>query len=440
MQYSDRDSTDVAAPLLDGHANEQTSSVKSTAQATNNVMTALRRKKYLVILISLGICATFLGIVHLVSIAPEFNQYKILRAYQNQIDSAQARQGHSSRPRTILLWNSFFEKKNWGLDEDTVGPDYFHNDLSCPVYRCDLTSNRDFSPAIEMYDAVLFHAAEPFPLLHSVPRRRSPHQQYVFALMEPPGETKHVLSDEGGFYNLTMSYRLDSDIQWSYQSLEDMETGEVVAPAVHTNWRQVPAEWNETSVWQLWKGKTRMAAWFVSHCETLSKREKLAAALQEYIDVDIYGKCGNYSCPRSSNECDELLDQRYKFYFSFENSLCNDYVTEKLYNAMKRNVIPVVFGGADYTRFVPPHSVIDAEDFQSAAELASHLQYLATHPAEYMRYFWWRRYYRLTVRSPFCDLCEKLHSVTYAQKTQTYLDIEKWWMADQCRFESKIKF
>jgi len=35
-----------------------------------------------------------------------------------------------------------------------------------------------------------------------------------------------------------------------------------------------------------------MAAWFVSHCETLSKREILANRLQEIFDVDIYGKCG----------------------------------------------------------------------------------------------------------------------------------------------------
>ncbi|XP_053949982.1 alpha-(1,3)-fucosyltransferase C [Anastrepha ludens] len=439
MPYIELDSN-VNVPLLDdGSANVQPTSVKSAAHVTNDTM-PLRRKKYLVILISLGIFASFVAIIHLLINAPAFNQYKILRAYQNQIDNEVAEKGRSGRPRTILLWNSFFEDKRWGLSEDSMGPNYFRDEFNCHEYRCDLTNNRDFLPTIEMFDAVLFHTAQPFPLLQPVPRRRSPHQQYVFALMEPPGETKHVLTDEAGFYNMTMSYRLDSDIMWPYQYFEDIETGELVAPAVHAKWRQVPVEWNETSVSQVWEGKTRMAAWFVSHCETLSKREKLAAALQEYIDVDIYGKCGNLSCPRSSNECDRLLDVRYKFYFSFENSLCNDYVTEKLYNAMRRNVIPVVFGAADYSRFVPPNSVINAEDFQNVAELASHLQYVATHPEEYMRYFWWRRYYRLSYRSPFCDLCEKLHSITNSQKTQTYLNIEKWWMGDQCRFESKIKF
>ncbi|XP_004525866.1 alpha-(1,3)-fucosyltransferase C [Ceratitis capitata] len=437
MRYTDSDS--ISAPLLDDRANVEGNAVKTETTGISNNSAMLKRKKYLIILLCLSIFGSFLGIIHLVSTAPEFNQYRILRAYQNQIEE-EATRANSQRPRTILFWNSFFNNKRWGLDEDTVGPDYFRDNLRCHEYRCDLTNNRDFLPDIELFDAVLFHAAEPYPFLQSVPSKRAAQQHYVFALMEPPGETKHVLSDEGNFYNLTMSYRLDSDIVWPYQVIEDIETGEAVAPAVHTKWRTVPGDWNDTSVWQLWAGKTRMAAWFVSHCETLSKREKLAAALQEHIDVDIYGKCGNLSCPYTSNECDELLDTRYKFYFSFENSLCNDYVTEKLYNAMKRNVIPVVFGGADYSRFVPPNSVIDAEDYQNAEELAAYLRYLATHPEEYMRYFWWRQYYRLSYRSPYCDLCEKLHSVPFMQKSQTYTNIEKWWMGDQCRFEAKIKF
>ncbi|XP_067641988.1 alpha-(1,3)-fucosyltransferase C [Eurosta solidaginis] len=429
----------VAAPILpDNRTNGQTNAVKPVAPISNHV--TMRRTKFVIILISLGIFATFLLIVHIYSNSPEFNQYRILRAYQHQIDNELISVKSERRPRTILFWTSFFADKRWSLDEDTVGLDYFRDVLHCPEYHCELTNNRDFLPTVEMFDAVLFHTAEPFPLIQSVPSKRSAHQQYLFALMEPPGETKHVLSDEEGFYNLTMSYRLDSDVVWPYQFIEDIETGELVAPAIHAKWRQVPTDWNDTIIEQLWKGKSRMAAWFVSHCDTLSKREKLAEALQDHIDVDIYGKCGNFSCPRNSNACDELLDKRYKFYFSFENSLCNDYVTEKLYNAMKRNVLPVVFGGADYSRFVPPHSVIDAEKFENVAHLASYLRYVATHPAEYMRYFWWRRYYRLTYRSPFCDLCEKLHSVTFTQKTQTYLNIEKWWMANQCSFESKIKF
>ena len=34
----------------------------------------------------------------------------------------------------------------------------------------------------------------------------------------------------------------------------------------------------------------------------------------------------------------------YKFYFAFENSLCDDYITEKFFNMLKHNIVPVVLG------------------------------------------------------------------------------------------------
>lgn len=71
-------------------------------------------------------------------------------------------------------------------------------------------------------------------------------------------------------------------------------------------------------------------SWMVSHCETESRREDYVRELREHIQVDVYGGCGNLSCPRSDQwisnpECYELLGQKYKFYLSFENTLCKDY-------------------------------------------------------------------------------------------------------------------
>jgi hypothetical protein len=59
--------------------------------------------------------------------------------------------------------------------------------------------------------------------------------------------------------------------------------------------------------------KSKTAAWFVSNCQTVSKREVYVARMQKYIDVDIYGTCGTYQCSREKDgkQCDAMLQKQY---------------------------------------------------------------------------------------------------------------------------------
>jgi alpha-1,3-fucosyltransferase len=75
-----------------------------------------------------------------------------------------------------------------------------------------------------------------------------------------------------------------------------------------------------------------------------------------------------------TENCTALLENDYKFYLSFENSLCDQYVSEKLWMALQSSVVPVVMGQANYTAFMPPHSVISAMDFSEPGDLAKHLK------------------------------------------------------------------
>ena len=59
----------------------------------------------------------------------------------------------------------------------------------------------------------------------------------------------------------------------------------------------------------------------------------LVRSLQKHIPVDIYGKCSRKPCP--DQVCFPMLDKDYKFYFAFENSLCEDYVTEKFFKVLR---------------------------------------------------------------------------------------------------------
>jgi alpha-1,3-fucosyltransferase len=171
-----------------------------------------------------------------------------------------------------------------------------------------------------------------------------------------------------------------------------------------------------------------MAAWFVSHCGAPSGRDQLTKKLQEFIGVDIFGACGNLSCPHGSNVCDEMLNTTYRFYFAFENSLCTNYLSEKSFVRINYNVVPVIYSGADLSRFFPPHSYIDVNAFATAEDLANRLKFLADHPEEYVKYFWWKKYYRVEPAT-YRDLekaCKKLNEIKKNPTTHVYGDIKAW--------------
>jgi alpha-1,3-fucosyltransferase len=61
-------------------------------------------------------------------------------------------------------------------------------------------------------------------------------------------------------------------------------------------------------------------------------------------------------------------------------------------------MIPIVYGGVDYTQHVPPHSYIDARKFKPK-ELAAYLKILDADNALYNEYFWWKDHYRVELIS-----------------------------------------
>ena len=75
------------------------------------------------------------------------------------------------------------------------------------------------------------------------------------------------------------------------------------------------------------KGKSEnetLVAQFVTNCKTNSGREKVISKLSKLINIHIYGSCGPLKCTKKPNDssCYDALNKTYKFYLSFENSLC----------------------------------------------------------------------------------------------------------------------
>ena len=97
----------------------------------------------------------------------------------------------------------------------------------------------------------------------------------------------------------------------------------------------------------------------------------LVKSLQNYMPVDIYGNCGTHRCS-DKKDCFQYVSDNYKFYISFENSLCKDYVTEKFFKAMFHDILPIVYGGADYSEIAPPKSYVNVlPEYENPKDLAS---------------------------------------------------------------------
>lgn len=229
----------------------------------------------------------------------------------------------------------------------------------CPYTNCYVTGDRNYLNDIRDFDVVAFCGPAVVRIPYSnLPQKRSPHQKYVFASIESSDYYPICNENLNGFFNWTWTYRLESEARWGYIVVRDIKD-KIIGPNKIMHWIKledmdpVSEELKE----QL-KSKSKAAAWFVSNCYSKSGREKFVKNVQSELktfnlSVDVYGSCGPFKCSRDKmNECFKIIEKDYYFYFSFENSFSEDYVTEKLLHGLNHRAVPVVFGAANYTRLV----------------------------------------------------------------------------------------
>ncbi|XP_046577828.1 alpha-(1,3)-fucosyltransferase C-like isoform X1 [Haliotis rubra] len=286
----------------------------------------------------------------------------------------------------------------------------------CPV-DCILT---DDVSHIQTADALIFYAVGYYG---TIPVRKLGQVWVFFSLESPTYSLSGSFGQPGwhGQINWTMTYRSDSDIWYPYGRVnrrKDLLTKNYTALAVK---------------------KTKQAAWVVSHCSTYSKREEFVQMLKQHVRVDTFGGCGTLPCGNEgSYECFQMLTNDYKFYMSLENTMCSDYVTEKLFRTiMAADIVPVVRGSADYTKYMPPKSYINADDFSTVAELGKYLNYLDTNTTAYVEYLQWKKYYFVVEKpNPTCEICMKLLEPVKYKKV--YEDVYSWWTKDICHSPKQI--
>lgn len=335
----------------------------------------------------------------------------------NVVSSQRQQMNELFRPQTskgthLILWFN--------------GPDYFsleHINVqikNCLFSNCICTADKSL---LKTSSAVLFcttcESMGRGPPLNAA--ERPPNQTWVIISIEPPHN--HLYQDDFRHHmwkntiNWSMTYRLDSDILMPYGYLE---TRPYVPNRNYSN---------------IFRRKTKFAAWIVSHCGASSMRDSFVRRLQGYgLPIDVYGKCGK---PLKENAI-QLINNTYKFYLSLENSYCKDYVTEKFFNYFPLDTIVIARGGAEYGKLLPNDSFIDASQFKSIKELVNYLLLVNSSEEIYTGYmkrkdrFITHKDYQLS----FCDLCAKLNKKD--ENRRVYHDIVDYIYSDQCHIATDV--
>lgn len=303
-------------------------------------------------------------------------------------------------------------------------PSWFKASLAFRGCRCNcsMTVGRgDYSNKT----AVIFFG----PLLGPLRMTKTRGQIWILHGRESPAHHHH-LHKWRGLFNWTMTYRRDSDFPHYYGKFWKVSSPSIRLPSMT---KKFAINVNRTKTSNSRDAKASQAAWFVSQCRVPSRRQDYVKSLASTYPVDIFGACGKERCSRTKEyQCLSMLSENYKFYLSFENSLCRDYITEKSFKIYTHDIdtVPITRGIGDlYSMYLPPGSFINTVGYKGINQLGHFLNYLNKNSTFYSQYFKWRKAYReyYSVYDSFCELCIRLHQPdVYSRYRRLYNDIDDW--------------
>lgn len=261
------------------------------------------------------------------------------------------------------------------------------------------------------------------------PRDRPVGQVWIFAAHESPIEYNGPTDGKWkeapwkNSYNWTMTYnKLHTDIYLPYGVLKKKQG------------------YNRRNYEMISSMKKNEGLIITSHCETQSNRTEYINELRKHFPITVLGKCGEkWNCGRAHvhDDCFNLLNTTFKYYLAFENALCQQYFTEKLFDNYKYDTVLITRGGSEgeADKLFPEGTFISADNFKSAEGLAEFLNDLSNSDYAAMlekKDMYYSPGYKTVYETAMCDLCEKMNNQDAYRKTIP--DIEKWAFGEnQCR-------
>lgn len=190
---------------------------------------------------------------------------------------------------------------------------------------------------------------------------------WVWMNFESPMNTRKT-SGLGKLFNVTLNYCWNADIKVRKRlvfSNSEIEEDLPIQKKVTNCW--IVTNWNENHY-----------------------RVKYYQLLSKFITINTYG--AHFNNKQISHEEYTSTVASCKFYLSFDNTREHpDYMTEKLFNAMKLGSVPVALGPPRqvYEKFIPGDAFVHVDDFSKPEKLAQYLQSMSED--EYSKLLRWRK-------------------------------------------------
>ncbi|KAH9643780.1 hypothetical protein HF086_002278 [Spodoptera exigua] len=337
----------------------------------------------------------------------------------------------------ILMWTRL-------PNVEEEGQQYFITH-KCEHINCYFTSNRSLLMDLRYFDAIVFNVQDVSSQSSDLPKVRSIVQKYIFAANDSADNYPVCSPVYERFFNWTWTYRLDSSIPYKFISVYNIHDEELGNNILWENFVMKPV--SKLFISSL-SSKSAAAAIYLDKCTTISRREiflnNLKIFLEPYnLTVDVFGPCGNKKCGRTSlRSCYYRIRTTYYFYLAFEDSIATDYITKSVLFGYNNLAVPVVLGGAEYSRYLPPYSYLDG--VKLGERLTAKLMYEAIqNKTKYYEFFNWRNHYTIKESNVLdaCSLCQLLNSEGWLKTRETYTTFRNWWNSnymERCKAEKRL--
>lgn len=304
--------------------------------------------------------------------------------------------------------------------------------------KCDVFSNRNFSDVYNV-EANLFYASN--IKFDDLPPRRPKEVLWGLYHEESPRNVEELMHEDVlSLFNFSSTFSRFSDVPFPLQylnSFDDITNLKYFIPTLEKN---------------KYLKEISPVMYLQSDCETSTERDIYVKELMKYVDIDSYGTClNNKKLPIKFTEdyLNKLHDDdflrfiaRYKFVIAIENGICNDYVTEKFWRAIKVGTVPIYFGSPLIKDWFPNNrSAILLEDYPTPEIMSKYITKLMNNDTLYESYLEHKtkrlvsnakllneiknRPYQidaLKTASVFeCYVCEKLHQMRKGELKQSII-------------------